>query len=84
MGRRNFINIVGRLLTGGAGIRALNIGVRLLYYDTLRKWLLRMIYHRIQAGLNRKEAIFNKTDKVEQQRRLMYLAILHTMDRVIK
>jgi len=80
----DFINIAGRLLTGGTSIRALNIGTRLLYYDALRKLLLRMIYNRIQARLNKKEAIFNRPNKVEQQRKLMYLAILHTVDRVIK
>jgi hypothetical protein len=73
-----------KLLTSRSSGPLLSIGNRLLFTDTVRKPLVRVIDGWLRAHLDKNEGVPPTWRKIMQQRKLIYLAVLHTVDRVVE
>lgn len=78
------LGIAAGLLSSRAGSLLLDIGHRLLYRDRVRKSLVRLIAQWLRAHLESNNDVHPTWRRIMRQRKLIYLAILHTLDRVVE
>jgi MoaA/NifB/PqqE/SkfB family radical SAM enzyme len=77
-------NFGEKLLTNPASGRLLDIVTRLIFHDRLRKVLLRAIEWWAGAHSGISERVPMTRRMIEHQRKIMTLAILHTVDRILE
>jgi MoaA/NifB/PqqE/SkfB family radical SAM enzyme len=73
-----------RLLTSRASGPLWDAGNWLLYHDAVRRRLVRAIDRRLNAQLDEDDHVPPTWRAIARQRRLIYRAVLHTVDRVIE
>jgi MoaA/NifB/PqqE/SkfB family radical SAM enzyme len=73
-----------RVLGSRAGDLLLAVGNRLLYVDGMRKPLVHVLDRWLRAHLDDRGQAPRGWNKIARQRRLIYLSVLHTVDRVIE
>jgi MoaA/NifB/PqqE/SkfB family radical SAM enzyme len=80
----NAQSIVSTSLTSRASDWAFAIGSRLLYVDPVRRWLVRFADARLRAGLGTAPRLPSGEHKIGREHKLIALAVLHTVDRLIE
>jgi hypothetical protein len=76
--------IIPALLSSRAGDALFALTSRLLYVDALRRRLVRFADVRLQAGLNGAPRLPQDGVRLGREHRLMALAVLHTVDRLVE
>lgn len=78
------LEIGAKLLTSRASGPLLDVANKLLYQDRVRKLVVRTVERWLQGLPETGEQVHITRRTIEEQRKLMYLAILHTVDRVME
>ena len=77
------LRIGDSILSGRVSGPLLDFGSNLLYVDALRRLLVRIIDRGIRARLHTSTHVGPTWRMIVRQRKLIYLSVLHTLDRVV-
>jgi len=78
------LKIARKVLSSSISGTLFDVGNRLLYNDALRRQLVRFVDRRLRAYPDRDERVPITWRQIARQRKLIYLAALHTVDRVVE